>query len=134
MSLVWQNHYTRSWHQFLIPLCCLKGIEHNIFFAFVSFEGRRFGVPYSYTSKTVRVLRNDDSLYIYSADLRNLLATHNVTWSRQDSFCIDQFALPEQPEEFPTMPVKTVIKQLPEPSPDLSFEKFNFSKDGDWNE
>jgi len=117
--------------ELMLFLCPERRISFD---GFVSFEGRRFGVPYSYTSKTVRVLRNGDSLYIYSADLRNLLATHNVTWSRQDSFCIDQFALPEQPEEFPTMPVKTVIKQLPEPSPDLSFEKFNFSKDGDWNE
>lgn len=32
------------------------------------------------------------------------------------------------------MPVKTVIKQLPSPPPDLSFEKFNFSKEDDWDD
>ena len=32
------------------------------------------------------------------------------------------------------MPVKTVIQQLPEPSRDLSFEKFNFSKEDVWDE
>ena len=32
------------------------------------------------------------------------------------------------------MPVKTVIKQLPEPARDLSFEKFNFSKEDGWDE
>lgn len=117
--------------ELMLFLCPERRISFD---GFVSFEGRRFGVPYRYTGKTVRVLRDGDSLYIYSTDLRDLLATHHVTWSRHDSFCVDQFALPEQPEEFPTMPVKTVIKQLPESSPDLSFEKFNFSKDGDWNE
>lgn len=101
---------------------------------FVNYEGRRFGVPYSYTGKTARVMRDGDLLYIYSADLALLLATHNVTWSHRDSFCDNQYALPEQPEEYPTMPVKTVIKQLPSPSYDLSFEKFNFSKEDDWDE
>lgn len=65
----------------------------------------------------------------YSSDMAYLLTTHNVTWAHRDSFCENQYALPEQPEEFPTMPVKTVIKQLPEPVRDLSFEKFNFSKE-----
>ena len=57
-----------------------------------------------------------------------------MTWSYHDSFCDRQYALPEQPEEFPSMPVKTVIQQLPQPSPDLSFEKFNFSKGDDGDE
>lgn len=84
--------------------------------------------------KTARVLRDGDTLYIYSSDMAFLLTTHNVTWARRDSFCENQYALPEQPEEFPTMPVKTVIKQLPEPVRDLSFEKFNFSKEDGWDE
>ena len=60
-----------------------------------------------------------------------LLATHEVTWAYQDSFCANQYAFPEQPEEFPSMPVKTVIRQLPQTSTDLSFEKFNFTKEDD---
>lgn len=46
-----------------------------------------------------------------------------MTWAYQDSFCANQYAFPEQPEEFPSMPVKTVIRQLPQPSTDLSFEE-----------
>ena len=90
--------------------------------------------PYTYSGKTARVMRDADQLYIYSADLTLLLAVHDVTWSRYDSFCKEQYALPEQPEEYPSMPVKTVIKQLPGPPPDLSFEKFNFSKEDDWDD
>lgn len=104
------------------------------FDGFVNYEGHRFGVPYTYSGKTARVMRDADQLYIYSADLTRLLAAHDVTWSRYDSFCKDQYALPEQPEEYPSMPVKTVIKQLPSPPPDLSFEKFNFSKEDDWDD
>lgn len=115
----------------LFYLCPERRISFD---GFVNYEGRRFGVPYSYTGKTARVMRDGDLLYIYSADLALLLATHNVTWSHRDSFCDNQYALPGQPEEYPTMPVKTVIKQLPSPSYDLSFEKFNFSKEDDWDE
>ena len=103
--------------------------ERRISFdGFVNYEGRRFGVPYSYPGSTVRVSRNGDTLYIYSADLHSLLATHNVTWSRRDSFCEGQYEVPAQPEEFPTAPVKTQIRQLPKPMP-LSFAKFDFDEE-----
>lgn len=115
----------------LFYLCPARRISFD---GFVSYEGRRFGVPYSYIGKIARVMRDGALLYVYSDDLTQLLATHDVTWSYRDSFCADQYALPEQPEEFPSMPVKTVIRQLPEPAPDLSFEKFNFSKEDDWDE
>lgn len=52
-----------------------------------------------------------------------LLTTHEVTWDYQDSFCANQYAFPDQPEEFPSMPVKTVIRRSRALS-DLSFEKF----------
>ncbi len=56
--------------------------ERKISFdGFVNYEGRRFGVPYSYPGATARVSRNGDMLCIYSADLKVLLATHMVTWS-----------------------------------------------------
>lgn len=117
--------------ELLFYLCPERRISFD---GFVNYEGRRFGVPYTYSGKTARVMRDADQLYIYSADLTRLLAAHDVTWSRYDSFCKDQYALPEQPEEYPSMPVKTVIKQLPSPPPDLSFEKFNFSKEDDWDD
>lgn len=117
--------------ELLFYLCPERRISFD---GFVNYEGHRFGVPYTYSGKTARVMRDADQLYIYSADLTRLLAAHDVTWSRYDSFCKDQYALPEQPEEYPSMPVKTVIKQLPSPPPDLSFEKFNFSKEDDWDD
>ena len=58
-----------------------------------------------------------------------LLATHDVTWSRRDSFCEGQYEDLAQPEEFPTMLVKTQIRQLPKPSADISFAKFNFDEE-----
>ena len=101
--------------------------ERRISFdGFVNYEGRRFGVPYSYPGTTARVERSGNTLYIYSADLKALLATHDVTWSCGDSFCEGQYEVLTQPEEFPTAPVHTQIQQLPQPSGDLSFAKFDF--------
>ena len=105
--------------------------ERKISFdGFVNYEGRRFGVPYSYLGATARISRSGDSLYIHSSDLRVLLVTHNVTWSRKDSFCEGQYEELPQPEEFPTMPVRTQILQLPKPQSDLSFAKFDFDGEG----
>ena len=73
--------------------------------------------------------RNGDLLRIYSADLKVLLVTYTVTWSRTDSFCEGQYESLAQPEEFPTAPVQTQIFQLPKPSQDLSFAKFDFDKE-----
>ena len=73
--------------ELLFYLCPERRIS---FGGFVNYEGRRFGVPYSYTGRTARILRDGDQLYIYSADLRQLFTTHNVIWSRYDSFCADQ--------------------------------------------
>ena len=101
--------------------------ERKISFdGFVNYEGRRFGVPYSYPGATARIMRIGDTLYIYSADLSSLLTTHDVTWSRRDSFCEGQYEALEQPEELPTAPVMTRIRQLPKPSGELSFAKFDF--------
>lgn len=98
----------------------------------VNYEGRRFGVPFSYRVSTARIMRKDDMIYIYSSDLKQQLTTHDVTWSKRDRYCADQYV--PQPEEFPTMPVRTEISRLPEPEPSLSFEKFNFDKEVNWDE
>lgn len=92
-------------------------------------EGRRFGIPYSYGGKTVRVCRNAHILTIYSADMSRQLVTHDVTWSRRDSFCKDQYVLPDQPEEFPTAEVKTVIEQTAPELPSNAFDRFDFSRE-----
>ena len=113
----------------LFYLCPERRISFD---GFVNYEGRRFGVPFSYKSSTARIMRKDDMIYIYSSDLKQLLTTHDVTWSKRDRYCADQYA--PQPEEFPTMPVRTEISRLPEPEPILSFEKFNFDREVDWDE
>lgn len=102
--------------------------ERKISFdGFVNYEGRRFGVPYWYTEKTCRVRRDGYVLYIYDTQMTKTLTTHDVTWSRRDSYCKDQYAT-EQPEERPTSPVKIHIQQLsPKPKPSR-FERFNFKE------
>lgn len=93
------------------------------FGGFVNYEGRRFGVPFSYHGSTARVVRKDDMIYIYFSDLKQQMTTYDVTWSKRDSFCKDQYAALEQPKGFPTMQVKAEIIRLPEPEPSISFEK-----------
>ena len=73
-------------------------------------------------------------IYIYSIDLKRQLTTHDVTWSKRDHFCKDQYEALEHSEEFPTMPVRAEIVRLPEPEPSPSFEKFNFDREVDWDE
>ena len=115
----------------LFYLCPERRISFD---GFVNYEGRRFGVTFYYKGATARVMRQDDLIYIYSADLKQLLTTLDVTWSKRDRFCSDQYAVLDQPEEFPTTLVKTEITMLPEPEPSLSFEKFNFDKEVNWDE
>jgi len=97
------------------------------FDGFVSYEGRRFGVPYWYTRKTCRVKRDGYILEIYSDDMSKLLTTHDVTWGKRDSWCKDQYAV-LQPEEHPSMPVTIKIQQLDPPESDDGFSQFNFEE------
>ena len=117
-------------HDVLKYLCPLRTISFD---GFVNYEGRRYGVPYWYTKKLCRVRRDAFTLYIYDDELNKELVQHNVTWSRKDSFCKDQYAV-NQPEEYPSVPVKTTVTQLEEPEPSSAFEKFNFAKAVSWNE
>ncbi len=106
---------------YLCPERCIS------FDGFVSYEGRRFGVPYWYQEKTCRVKRDGYILEIYSADMTKLLVSHDVTWGRRDSWCKDQYAT-EQPEEEPSTPVKVHISQLNSSDPDDGFSSFNFEE------
>ncbi len=109
--------------------------ERKISFdGFINYEGRRFGVPYGYRCSTARVAREDDMIYIYSADARELLATYEVTWSKRDRFCKDQYLDVQQPEEFPTAPVRATMTMLEEPKQDLTFDKFDFDKGVVWDD
>ena len=102
--------------------------ERKISFdGFVNYEGRRFGVPYWYTDKTCRVMRDGYELKIYDTQMTRVLTIHNVTWSRRDSYCKDQYAV-ESPEEHPSTPVKIRIQQTDPPQYDSGFEKYNFEE------
>ena len=102
------------------------------FDGFVNYEGRRFGVPYSYTGRVCRIRRDGYILHIYTDDLSKELTTHNVTWSRRDSYCEDQY-ISNQPEELPTMPVKAIMTQKAVIAED-SFSRYNFNKEEIWDE
>ena len=112
-------------------LCPVRKISFD---GFVQYESRRFGVPYQYAGQFARISRQGRTLYIYSEDLRHLLTSHEVTWSRKDSYCEQQYAALPQPEEFPTMPVQTRIRQLAKPESHDAFEKFNFNKGVKWDD
>jgi len=105
-------------------LCPIRKISFD---GFVSFEGRRFGVPYRYAQDNCRICRRNNKITIYSTDMNDMLVEHRVTWSRQDSFCTDQYAKP-QPEEQPTAQIKTrILQKKPQPIPS-GFEKFDFRR------
>ena len=110
-------------------LCPLRLISFD---GFVNYEGRRFGVPYWYTKKVCRIQRKDYELTIYDDELNRILTTHDVTWGRRDRFCRDQYALP-QPEEHPSMPVRSKIFEIGDHEPDSAFSKFNF-EEGLWDD
>ena len=103
-------------------LCPLRRISFD---GFVSYEGRRFGVPCWYPGRDCRVNRDGETLHIYSEDLTRELAVHPVTWARADSFCADQYA-DVQPVELPTQPVTTTMSRLEPPSANPAFDKFDF--------
>ena len=119
-------HVLEETRELLFYLCPERCISFD---GFINYEGRRFGVPFSYRQRTARVRRTQDMLYIYSSDLDKLLVTHSVTWSRKDRYCDDQFPSIPEPEEFPTTQVTTQIQQLkPEPL-SIGFDKFNFCQE-----
>lgn len=103
-------------------LCPRRRISFD---GFVSYEGRRFGVPYWYPGKTCRIGRDGERIHIYADDLSRELAAHPVTWSRRDSLCDDQYA-DIQPAELPSAPVATVIAQTEPPKGKPGFDKFDF--------
>lgn len=112
----------RNSNELSFYLCPQRRISFD---GMVNYEGRRFGVPYWYGRKTCRISRREFTITIYDDDLTKVLSTYDVTWSRKDRFCKDQYAA-EQPEEQPTMPVKAVLRQSDAPVHASGFAKFNF--------
>lgn len=97
------------------------------FDGFVSYEGRRFGVPRWYERRDCRVGREGRYLHIYSDDLSRELVAHAVTWDRRDSWCEGQWA-DAQPEELPSQPVTTSIAQVELSTGKPAFAKFDFGR------
>lgn len=71
--------------------------------------------------------------YMYDMELTTELARHNVTWSRKDSFCADQYVV-KQPEELPTSPVRAELTQKESAAPAIGFRKFAFNEKVDWDD
>lgn len=111
-------------------LCPVRKISFD---GFVNYEGRRFGVPYAYRKKTCRICRKDFYVYIYDIDFTHVLTMHNVTWSRKDSYCEDQYSLP-QPEEHPTAPVTASLIIEETHVPKEGFRKFAFEDMVKWDD
>ena len=107
-------------------LACYLCPKRRISFdGFVSYEGRRFGVPCWYSGRDCRVSREGEFLHVYSDDLSRELVVHPVTWERGDSFCEDQY-VESQPYELPTAPVRVTVAQLEPPPAKPAFSKFDF--------
>lgn len=75
---------------------------------FVFYEGRRYGVPFSFIGKKARVMRNREELYILDPKTFEPIEKYEVDWSRRPHYSATQFE-PCQPEEFPTAPVTAEI-------------------------
>ena len=106
--------------EYLAPLRSIS------FDGFVEYEGRRFGVPLSYTAKKARVLRNRDILQVLSVD-GVLLSEYRVDWSMRSKTCPGQWDT-EMPEEHPTAPVKAVMHIRSGKATDR-FSRFAFSRE-----
>lgn len=97
------------------------------FDGFVSYEGRRFGVPYWYDRRECRVSREGRVLHVYSDDLSREIVAHAVTWDRGDSWCDGQWS-DDQPCELPSQPVETTVVQVAPGLANPAFAKFDFGR------
>ena len=91
---------------------------------FVCYEGRKYGVPLSLAGKVARVLRYKEQLYILDPESFKIVENHYVDWSKKPHYSSTQFESYE-PEEYPTAPVKVVLKSI-ELDDDDDFSKFDF--------
>ena len=110
------------------PLLAYLAPERSISFdGFVEYEGRRFGVPYTYAGRKARVMRSGDELLILTLE-GELLQRYGVDWSRISKTCPGQWA--PMPEEVPTAPVKAVV-HVSAHKHEGRFSRFSFHKEAD---
>ena len=93
---------------FLWYLAPLRKISMD---GFINYDGRTYGVPFSYTKKKVRVMRDRDQLTIMDESCSYVIVRHNVNWSYRPHYCDGQFS-EEGPEELPTAKVKVYMSQI----------------------
>ena len=94
---------------------------------FVYYEGRRYGVPYRYAGRSVRVLREKASIYIVDPVSYQVIEEHTVDWSYKPHYSPTQFE-PVQPEEEPTQAVLASMRIGDGKGmvPDDTFKDFDF--------
>lgn len=95
---------------------------------YVNYEDRLYGVPLSYSGKTVRVMRTGETLKVLNADTNEEVCTHRVDWSRKPKACAGQWSA--EPEEQPTEKVTTLMRSEPPEAATKRFERFSLLDGG----
>ncbi|MBQ0072157.1 MAG: transposase family protein [Spirochaetales bacterium] len=114
----------------VIPyLAPLRKISYD---GYVNYENRLYGVPMSFSGKTVRVQRSGEVLQILSPVTFDVLYTHQVNWSKRPKNCIGQWSL--EPEEQPTQKVTSVLRFEPPKDSSKRFERFSILLEGGGND
>lgn len=89
---------------------------------FVNYDGRKYGVPASYSDAYARAMRCGEEIIIYDRTLSYELTRHECDWSKKPHYCEGQFNMPE---EKPTAPVRSSIRMVDPPRTGL-FSEFDF--------
>ena len=79
----------------------------------VEYEGFRYGVPLTYTRKSIRVKRQGSSVMMLSHE-GEVVSGFSVDWKTREYYCANQWDYPQedQPEEHPTQPVGPVVMRF----------------------
>ncbi len=96
-------------HTFMEYLAPLRSISID---GFVCLDGRRYGVPFSYHKRKVRVMRDGGQLIIFDDSCSYEIVRHKVDWSYNLHYCDGQFSEDEGPEELPTAKIKAYMTQV----------------------
>ena len=100
-------------------------ILYGLFFAFFTLDCTKANFL-----NNLDIYRTITLIVILLLGLTRILTSHPVTWSKRDSFCRDQY-LDAQPEELPSVPVRSILRQTAPPRLADGFSKFNFDKEDD---
>lgn len=112
----------------VILLRYLAPLRSISFDGYINYEGRKFGVPYTYPHRRARVMRKGEKLYVLDKDTYDELSSYDVDWSKNPKNCEGQWAITQitdQPEEQPTMPVTVAMMQIAQPARSSRFARFS---------